>query len=138
MFVAGFIGSPPINFIDGRIKQLNGLAFINEDLGLNFEIPEEVIKGLSDHVNRDVVMGIRPEDLTASPGTNKKHHSFSVSVNAIEQMGNEMLVYAPLGMQQLIARLLPDAKIKSGDNIDLYFDTSRMQFFDKQTEKVIR
>ncbi len=138
VFVAGFIGSPPINFIDGHIKQLNGFAFINEDLGLNFEIPEEVIKGLSDYVNRDVVMGIRPEDLTTSPGNNKKHHSFAVSINAIEQMGNEMLVYAPLGKQHLIARLLPDAKIKSGDNIDLYFDTSRMQFFDKQTEKVIR
>jgi len=138
MFVAGFIGSPPINFIEGSIQDNSGMAFINDELGINFEIQGEISELLRTYVNKEVVMGIRPEDITSKQQNDRKHQSFTVSVIAIEQMGNEILIYAPLGNKQLIARLAPDIKTSAGKKIDLFIDISRMHFFDKKTEQVIR
>jgi len=138
MFVAGFIGSPPINFIEGMIKDDGGLTFVNENLGINFKLLSDyVIEGLGVYVGKDVVMGIRPEDLASSPITDRKTQAFPIVINAIEQMGNEMLIYAPLGNKQLIARLAPDTRASAGDKVDIFIDVSKMQFFDKKTEQVI-
>ena len=75
-------------------------------------------------------------------GTEIKNMSTGFDVlatkNAMEQMGSELLVYAPLGKKQLIARLLPDTEASAGDTMDLFLDVSKMHFFDKETELVIR
>jgi multiple sugar transport system ATP-binding protein len=146
MFVAGFIGSPPINFIQGKIIEGEGLRFVNQGLGIEFALQEEgirglgdnVIKGLGDFVDREVVMGVRPEDISAFPKDGRLNQSFTTDVSAIEQMGNEMLIYAQLGKQQLIARLSPEAGAKAGDGMELFIDLSKVHFFNKETELVIR
>jgi multiple sugar transport system ATP-binding protein len=139
MFVAGFIGSPPINFIEGKISREDGLIFENQELGFVIKgLGDYVIKGLGDYDGKEVIMGIRPEDIFSYAEDEKKFSPFQVTINALEQMGSELLVYAPLGKKQLIARLSPDTVASAGDSMDLYLDISKMHFFDRESELVIR
>lgn len=137
IFVAGFIGSPPINFIEGDIKNTGGLVFANEKLNLKIDISQIVNKGIREYVNKRIVMGIRPENVSERPSNENNYYKFSILISAIEQMGNEMLVYTQFDDKQLTARLSPDITIKSGDMMDIYLDVNKMHFFDPETQKVI-
>ncbi|MEA3477914.1 MAG: sn-glycerol-3-phosphate ABC transporter ATP-binding protein UgpC, partial [Bacteroidota bacterium] len=122
MFVAGFIGSPPINFIEGDIKNTDGLVFVNEKLNLRIDISQIANKGISEYVNKSVVMGIRPENISERLSNENNYQKCSILISAIEQMGNEMLIYTQLDDKQLTARLSPDISIRSGDMMDIYLD----------------
>jgi multiple sugar transport system ATP-binding protein len=138
MFVAGFIGSPPINFIEGKISNENGLIFENQELGLVFKgLGDHVTKGLGDYAGKEVLMGIRPESITSSLNAAETSQKLNTVISAIEQMGNEMLVYFPLGNRQLIARLAPEAPASAGQSMELFIDISKAHFFDQESGKVI-
>ena len=137
MFVAGFIGSPPINFIEGDIKNTGGLVFTNEELKFNIDISQLANKGISEYVNKRIVMGIRPENISERPPDGNNFQKYSILISAIEQMGNEILIYSQLADKQFTARLSPDIHMKAGDMMDIYLDVDRMHFFDPETEGVI-
>jgi multiple sugar transport system ATP-binding protein len=137
MFVAGFIGSPPINFIEGDIKNTGSLVFVNEKLNLRINISQMANKGISKYANKRIAMGIRPENISERPSGENNFQKCSILISAIEQMGNEMLIYTQLDDKQLTARLSPDTSIRSGDMMDIYLDVNRMHFFDLETEEVI-
>ena len=138
MFVAGFIGSPPINFIEGKIRNEDGLTFENKEQGLVIKgLGDYVIKGLGNYVGKEVVMGIRPENISSILNATDPTQKLSAVITAIEQMGNEMLIYFPLGKKQLIARLSPEAPASAGEPMELYINTSKAHFFDKESGKVI-
>jgi len=137
MFVAGFIGSPPMNFVEGDITNTDGLVFENEKVNFRIGISQIPNKSISEYVNKRVVMGIRPENISAKPSNENNYQKYSILISAIEQMGNEMLIYTQIDDKQLTARLSPDISIRAGDMMDIYLDVDRMHFFDPETKGVI-
>lgn len=138
IFVAGFIGSPPINFIKGKIIKDNAIWFYQESSGLKVDLSKVNNESIHKYVDKAVVMGIRPENIRSGPATNgNSYHKQAAEVIALEQMGNEVLVYAQLGGKQLIARFSPEAEVKINAATTLHFNLEKVQFFDPETEAVI-
>jgi multiple sugar transport system ATP-binding protein len=137
IFVGGFIGSPAMNFFNGKLE--DGKFVIGNK---KIDIPEGKMKPLREqgYVGKEVVLGIRPEDfhdeqvfIEASPGTAVK-----LNVEVSELTGAETMVYSTFEGQNLVARIDSRTNIKSGDTIELAFDMNKTHFFDKDTEKRIR
>ena len=139
IFVAGFIGSPPVNFISGMIKRTDSLYFTHESSGFNVNLKDIPNKTIANFEGKKVILGIRPEDIYSKPQINKRAFAkLSTTCIAIEQMGSEMLIYAALDEKQIIARFSPESKIEMGMSVDLFIDTGGVHFFDPETESVIR
>lgn len=139
MFVAGFIGSPPMNFLQARLVEEDGNLSV-QGKGFKLLVPEDKA---DDHVRsflgKDVIFGIRPEDLRtpemvreAQPGT-----TFPGRVRVREPLGDELIVYVDCAGDEVIARLDPHLRIDPGQEITLVADMELMHLFDPQTEEVL-
>lgn len=138
IFVAGFIGSPPINFIKGMVIKDDKTWFYQEKSGLKIDLSKVKSETIHKYIDKEVVMGIRPENIKSHPGASDNYfYKQKAKVIALEQMGNEILVYAQLGNEQLIARFSPDAKVQVETSADLHFNLEKVSFFDSETEAVI-
>ena len=90
LFVAGFLGSPAMNFAGVQISETNsGLWAANE--GLRIQVPAEIAGRLGGHIRSDVTMGIRPEDLHVATGADPEELSFDAMIEVIEKLGSEIL-----------------------------------------------
>jgi len=136
-FVAGFIGSPPMNFFKGKILKENGLWFKNSSIGL--KVPQHYEYSLKDYVEKEVHAGIRPEDIheTTKSLPTKNKSIVKVTVELVEPMGNEVYLYSTTGNQSLIARLDATFQAQDGQDIPLLFNTGKILFFDGDSEKII-
>lgn len=140
MFVAGFIGSPQMNFIDvDLVKDGDKLALVFGDEKII--LPEGKAKKLEDssYIGKRVVMGIRPENLfddeahiSAMPDSVVSAH-----VEITEMMGAEVYLYLNIQKNQFVARVNPRTTAKIGDNIKIAIDANKIHLFDKDTEKTI-
>ena len=135
MFVAGFIGSPAMNFND---------VVITDDYKLvnpKFEIDtaDNVRKIIKENnlFGKEVIVGIRPEDLEDSKFVHDARENCIINalVEVIEPMGSEIYVYVDINGVLITARVNPRSEAKVGQNIDLYVDVEKLHLFDKQTEK---
>ncbi|HET6568380.1 MAG TPA: sn-glycerol-3-phosphate ABC transporter ATP-binding protein UgpC [Rhodothermales bacterium] len=139
-FVAGFIGSPAMNFLQGKILQDDGLYF--RAFGNAFTIPVggRHEQALEVYVGREVVLGIRPEDIyvAGSPYITNSVADASMLLDVLEPMGNEIFVYARSLEQTLVARVAPQPLPSPGQSIQLAFDLTKLHFFDADTDEVIR
>ncbi|MEK6265721.1 MAG: sn-glycerol-3-phosphate ABC transporter ATP-binding protein UgpC [Clostridium sp.] len=140
MFVAGFIGSPQMNFMDAKVLEQNGevvLSFDNETIVLPKD-KAEIIKEKS-FIGKTVVMGIRPEDI--DDGTEflekNKNSVIEANVEVAELMGAETNIYMSKGDTSIVARVNGSSKAKVGDKIKIAFDTSKIHVFDKETELTV-
>ena len=133
LFVAGFMGSPQMNFLDAVIKEKGGklVAQIGSD---EVAIPDSKAKALKDggYIGKTVVMGIRPEDVTDTPDG-----AMSSTVKVYELLGAEVFLYFDVNGTQVTARVEPHTTAKTGDPIRFDFDMEKSHFFDKDTELVI-
>jgi len=137
-FVAGFIGSPPINFIKGRIEKDASLWFIEEDSGLKIDLSTVKNHSLHTYTGKNVMLGIRPENIKSSASAaGENYHKHQAQLLAMEQMGNEILVYTKVGLNQVIARFSPNARLEIDKTVDLFFIIEKISFFDLETEAVI-
>ncbi|TYQ15240.1 UNVERIFIED_CONTAM: multiple sugar transport system ATP-binding protein [Acetivibrio alkalicellulosi] len=140
MFVAGFIGSPQMNFINVKVdKSGDGIHLI---FGKNsIKLPEGKTKKLesSEYVGKEVVMGIRPENLhdEAVFLESMSDSTVNARVEVVEMLGSETLLYVIIEDVDFVARVNPRTKAKVGDLIKLAFDTNKVHLFDKETEKTI-
>lgn len=144
VFVAGFIGSPPMNFIDVKLTSKDGgvyAIFGEQGNQAEIELPHSITSNpsIKDHVEKEVILGIRPECLhddemhiSASP-----HAVIECEVEATELMGAETYLYLNCNGIRLIAKVSPRTKTKQGDLIKIAIDVQRMHIFDKETEKVL-
>jgi len=133
MFVAGFIGSPAMNFIKGRIENKK---FVSEKL--TFDIPSSLSPVLN-YEGKNVVLGVRPEDFALAGTEDEKAHAFTTVVDEVELLGADELVYFLLNDQQTIAKVKSGGKVyKPEDKVQLSFDPTEAYFFDMATEKRIR
>ncbi|MCD6116247.1 sn-glycerol-3-phosphate ABC transporter ATP-binding protein UgpC [bacterium] len=137
MFVAGFIGSPPMNFFNGKIISENGLWF--DDGQVKLKIPKLYEKQIEKYINRKIIFGIRPENILQpdTPDT-VSLAAIKANVEVIEPMGNEVILHASVGENSVVARLGVNARFKPGEDIDLFFDMGKGQFFDAETEMTIK
>lgn len=134
LFVGSFIGSPAMNFIEGKVA--NGYFQAGN---VSLKIPAEKLAPLVDQGYNDqtVILGVRPEHISEDI-TTFADSSVEANVEVSELTGAELIVYSSLEGQAYIARLNSDARVKPGQNIRLGFDLSKAHFFDKQTESRIR
>jgi len=137
-YVAGFIGSPEMNFIPCRLVKKNGDMYA-VDKGFSLRIPSELARQAKDYVNKEVILGIRPEHL-ATKDTAKDYDPeavFKANVWVVEPLGSELLAHVRNEQHSLVARLDPYAKVKVGQTTELVAFMDRAHIFDKETERAI-
>lgn len=136
-FVAGFIGSPPMNFLDARIVQDNGTLQIDFH-GTRLPLPAHKAKQAEPYTNKDVVLGVRPEDiLPEDPGQGKNLVSVQATVEVVEPLGAEIVLELSSQGQTFTARVDPQTRARMHDDIPVYFNMERCHLFDRQTEQAI-
>jgi multiple sugar transport system ATP-binding protein len=135
-FVAGFIGSPAMNFIEVSIAEDGGQLYA-EAAGIRVPVPAEQSERLAAYKARQVTLGIRPEDLReANPG-DPGTASFEAEVEVVEPLGSEILLDVRVGQQPLIAQVHSTCRAKHHERIRLAYLPERVHFFDPQTEEAI-
>ncbi|MFC1726234.1 ABC transporter ATP-binding protein [candidate division KSB1 bacterium] len=131
LFVASFIGSPSMNFFDGKIVKNNGLNFSVLDKIL-FQIPEKYYNSLNKYIDKPIIMGVRPEHIMEVD--KETENSFSCDVEVVEPMGNETFLYLKLGEKSFVSRFNTDKIYRYGQKSLLRFDLERSHFFDPVSE----
>lgn len=140
-FVAGFMGSPQMNFIDATLGK-DGSDYTLTFGACTFKIPAKKsggAEGIADYVGKEVVFGIRPEDVHDEPDFIEKvggSHA-KADVEVTELMGAETYLYLNCEGNAITARVEPTSAAKSGDKCQIAFDLNKMHLFDKETEKAI-
>ena len=145
IFVAGFLGTPQMNFINGKlVKRDGGVYFDFQNVSL--KLPEEKANAeeLKDYIGQEVVIGLRPEAISdnADAVAATPEYSFEVNVDVTELMGAEIYLYLTVGDPEdeptsLIARVSSRSQSRAGDKITVSVDMSRLHIFDKDTERCI-
>ncbi|GAB3498465.1 sn-glycerol-3-phosphate ABC transporter ATP-binding protein UgpC [Spirosoma knui] len=137
-FVAGFIGTPPMNFIPGRLTEGAPLRFVSTGGQVQLDLTATLQAGqLRAYAGQSVTLGIRAEHLSHESFSEQTAHKQSVTVDAIENMGNETLVYGAIDSGQLIARLPAGYTAEFGQAVDLFWNLDKCHFFDTQTGAAI-
>jgi multiple sugar transport system ATP-binding protein len=139
MFVAGFIGSPAMNFFEVTLSGSAEEMYV-EGPGFKLRIPEAKAKALKGLLGKKAVFGIRPEDVHdgqyAPPGISAE--PVSAMVDVTELMGSEVYVYLVSDSKSFIGRFDPRTSARVGKQVDVVFDMANVQFFDPTTEKAVR
>ena len=145
IFVAGFLGTPQMNFINGKlVKRDGGVYFDFQNVSL--KLPEEKANAeeLKDYIGQEVVIGLRPEAISdnADAVAATPEYSFEVNVDVTELVGAEIYLYLTVGDPEdeptsLIARVSSRSQSRAGDKIKIAVDMSRFHIFDKDTEACI-
>jgi multiple sugar transport system ATP-binding protein len=135
-FVAGFIGSPAMNFAEMTIA-VRSDALWAESPGLRIRIPSAKTEALRPHSGTKIVLGIRPEALRLANGADPSDYAFDTTVEVVEPLGNEILLDVRAGGYLLVARVDPATRVKVRDAVRLAVDPERLHFFDAKTETAI-
>jgi len=137
-FVAGFIGSPPMNFVKGEIVKKEGRLYFNEGK-FRVKIVDAMIKSLEPYIAKEIIFGIRPEDIydklfvSDAPPEN----TIKATCEVIEPMGSEAYLYLNTGKHSLVAKVGGHNKPVINQDMDLVFDMAKIHFFDKDTDNTI-
>ncbi|MCL5036936.1 MAG: sn-glycerol-3-phosphate ABC transporter ATP-binding protein UgpC [Chloroflexi bacterium] len=135
-FVAGFIGSPSMNFVPCKVKKTDEDIFL-ESSGFTIRLPEGKKEKLGPFIDREVVIGIRPEDLYDRMFAHDytPENIFTAKVDVVEPMGSEIYIYLSSGKDTLIARMSANTRAKVGDNIEAVIDINKIHVFNPVTEE---
>jgi len=133
-FVAGFIGSPSMNFLTARLKLENGILYI-EGSGFKLVLPDDDQR--IEYDGEEIVLGIRPEDLHG-PVDSNGNDIINVTVKVVEPLGDAIQIHANCGGQELVASLAPRQQIRVGDAIKLQVGMDYMHLFDPHNGSTVR
>jgi len=138
-FVAGFIGSPAVNFIQGTITKNQQVLFTSDKGSLTFEIPEAEKTRLDNYDGKKVWVGIRPEDIYDSPEkiTTLPAANIKATIDLVEPMGNETFVYFTLDEAMVTARISARENPSLNGNSQFAIDLSKVIYFNKDSEERI-
>jgi len=137
-FVAGFIGAPPMNFMEGRIIRKEGRLYFDEG-HFRVRIVEDMYDALTSYIDTRVIMGVRSEDIydklfiSEAPPEN----IVTTVCEVVEYLGSEVYIHLNTGKHILVARVSGDTDPQINHDMDIVFDMSKIHFFDKSTEKTI-
>ncbi len=140
MFVAGFIGTPGMNFVKAKIIEAEKRYFAVID-EYKLPLPENAHKNnnLVQYVNKEIILGIRAENLHM----NKKYamdsnkNAISLKVDLAEMLGAEIYLHGKIGSADAVAKVRSEYKVNSGDTVTLYMDMKKVHLFDAETEEII-
>lgn len=138
-FVASFIGSPPMNFLDAKIVSQGGTAYVDVDA---FKLPLPATHPAAAMVGKAVILGIRPEEIddanlaTSIPTT--EANTITAKVDVLEPLGHEYVAYLGIGKLSLIATIDNETRIKEGQEAQFCINLDRIHLFDVETEVAIR
>lgn len=133
LFVAGFIGNPPMNFIEGGIKEENGEYYFESEhfkLKLSKDLGELIASK-----STDVVLGIRPEHVQVT--LENKPNAIDATVYVVEPLGRDIVINVKIGEALVKILATPGLKLEPGQKIKLIFPEEKLHFFDKYAEKAI-
>jgi multiple sugar transport system ATP-binding protein len=139
LFVAGFIGSPAMNFFPGKLRKDNGKLTV--DTGdFSVAIPNKFAKPYEPHAGKDIIFGIRPENIHDANfiPPNIDAEKVAVKVDVTELMGNEIFLYLVSGKNTFVSRVDPRSQLRVGQQADVAFDMDSIHIFDAATEEAIR
>jgi multiple sugar transport system ATP-binding protein len=135
-FVAGFIGSPAMNFATVSLVSENNAVW-GRNAGLNLRLPNELASRAGQHTGRELTFGVRPEDLRIATSTDSADHCFDADVEVVEQLGSEILLDLKAGDSAMVAAVDPTVRVKIGDKVRLAVNPARLHLFDAQSEAAI-
>ena len=140
VFVAGFIGTPQMNFINGTLEKKGEDVYFNFS-GNSVKLPAEKAANpaINDYIGKEVIAGLRPECVHDEPMylSSLSDSVIDVNVEVTELMGAEIYLYIVTGEQRMIARVSSRSQARAGDTIKVALDVSRIHLFDKDTERAI-
>jgi multiple sugar transport system ATP-binding protein len=135
-FVAGFIGSPSMNFVTCSVEVRDGRLFFANP-GLQIAVPRANAAALAEYAGKSVTLGIRPEDLQQAQANSRADALIDAVVNVVEPLGHETLLDMSAGPVHLLARFQPDIVLTPGQPIRLQANIDKLHAFDAETEKAI-
>ncbi len=136
-FVAGFIGSPTMNFVPCRLEQNGaGLKLAISDR-LSFPVPEARAARYRSFVGRELIFGLRPEHITEPRGSGDEACQFDATLDVVEPMGMETMVFFPVNGTEICGRVDPSSAKNSGEPMRLYANLNHMHLIDPATEAVL-
>jgi multiple sugar transport system ATP-binding protein len=137
IFVAGFIGSPAMNFFPAQLENSEGELTVRA-AGIDVQLPPEIRTKAEAHQSREVVLGVRPEDIHDGRGvTPNGNRPANVKVDVVEQMGSETYVYLTAGETSFTARMDSSLDAQPGDTLPVVIDTHKVHLFDPVSEVAI-
>jgi multiple sugar transport system ATP-binding protein len=136
-FVAGFIGTPPMNFFNAHIERRDGKLVLKEDT-FALALPDQWKDKLESYADKEVIFGLRPEHV-GSPTAESTEGApkIQASVEVIEPMGSETYLYMNTGTNDFIARVDSHRRCEVGDKLDLAIMLGKAHIFDKETTNLI-
>src|ERR1700757_4167063 len=135
-FVAGFIGSPAMNFAAVTVTEANG-SLVAENSGLRIKLPDETGPRPRGHIGREGTLGVRPEDLTVAGAAESDHPCFDAVIEVVEQLGSEILLDMKVGGDVMVAAVEPTVGGKVRDKLRIAMRPSSLHVFDAKTEAAI-
>jgi multiple sugar transport system ATP-binding protein len=139
LFVAGFIGSPAMNFFKANLDKADGKLVIDGEK-FSLEVPEDRLDTYMPYAGKSIIFGIRPEDIYdpnfLPPGIFPQPVDGKVDVT--ELMGNEVFIYVTVGEHNFVARVDPRTQAKMGESTQVMFNMNNMHLFDPETEEAVR
>jgi multiple sugar transport system ATP-binding protein len=136
-FVAGFIGSPAMNFAEVMLTRDSGRLWAIAP-GLKIGVPEPIAKRANGRDGAKATVGIRPEDIHVAGAADAPESCFEAEVEVVEQLGSEILLEARLASTRItVARVPAEAPVAAGDRVRLSVPPGRLHFFDAETDEAI-
>ena len=139
IFVGGFLGIPPMNFLDADLIEEKGKIFLviapSEEHSFPLNVPQDVKDVVKSSGSTELIIGIRPEYVTLT--RKKVENSISAEISLTEVLGREQIVHINRGGTELKAIANPNVRYEIGGKINFKFDESKIQIFDKKTNKAI-
>jgi multiple sugar transport system ATP-binding protein len=135
-FVAGFIGSPAMNFATVTMTDGNG-RITAKNSGLEIEVPAPHADRLRQHVGRQLTLGVRPENLHLASAADPEGLTFNSKVEVVEKLGSEILLDVRVGNDTMVAAVDPTVRAKVQDSLRLAINPERLHFFDAKTEAAV-
>jgi multiple sugar transport system ATP-binding protein len=136
-FVAGFIGSPAMNFVDGELVRSDGLHFAGAGGAVRVALDPAAHPALAERGAGPLTLGVRPEDVAVRDAGDASADA-RIRVDLVEPMGHETYVYGRAGEQEITARIAPEHQPRVGAEIGCAFDRRKLHFFDPTSGERVR
>ncbi len=137
LFVAGFIGSPSMNFIPGKF---DGHNFVSENDEVKIQLDKPHIDLLKDYVDKELILGVRPENIVFKDDKTRENlsNSFKLACDLSELLGQELIIYSYINNTRVVIKTTVVDEIKNGEEKEYALDLDRIHFFDKETTNRIK
>jgi multiple sugar transport system ATP-binding protein len=139
MFVAGFIGSPSMNFHEATLNRVDG-GVVADFGSFQLSVPAAQVEAIADHIGMSVVFGIRPEDVHDAhyvPRGVNESARLTANVTVVEPLGSEVFAFLENGGKEIVGRFDPRTAARVGTSIEVVVDMAKMHIFDRDSEKAL-